>query len=230
MKQPLSNARIRDAIAANEVLSKLRFASKQKLVAGATLHELDRGAVICHQETPATRFWLVLRGQVKLVKYTTKGVALLIDLVLPEQLFGAVFYRHNPVYPCTALAMKPTELLSFRLKDLIDELEHNPPLQKMLLEDTCYRLCHAQRMRGLGLEEARVRVAHLLLYLYEKFGRVIPVTRATLAELAGTSVETAIRISNALARRGVLATRRGEIEIRSLADLQRCTQGAEREL
>lgn len=225
MKHVLPTARIGDAIAANEVLSKLRVASKQKLLTSATFQELDRGAVICHQETPAIRFWLVLRGEIKLVKYTTKGVALLIDLVLPNQLFGAVFYHHNPVYPCTALAMKPTELLSFRLKDLIDDLEDNPPLQRMLLADTCFKLCHAQRMRGLGLEEARVRVAHLLLYLYEKFGRVIPVTRATLAELAGTTVETAIRISNALARRGILATRRGEIEIRSLPDLQACARG-----
>lgn len=171
------------------------------------------------------RFWLVLRGEVKLVKYASKGLALLIDLVLPGQLFGAVFHQRNAVYPCTAIALKPTELLAFRLKDLLDDLEDNPSLQKMLLADTCYKLCQAQHMRGLWLEEARVRIAQLLLYLYEKFGRVIPQTRATLAELAGTSVETAIRISNALARRGILATRRGEIEILSLAGLRACAGG-----
>lgn len=225
MNAPLLAGPVNAAIDAHNALSKLRASSKQKLMAGAVFQELEKGAVICHQEAPAVRFWLVLRGEVKLVKYASKGLALLIDLVLPGQLFGTVFHQRNAVYPCTVIALKPTELLAFRLKDLLDDLEDNPSLQKMLLADTCYKLCQAQHMRGLWLEEARVRIAQLLLYLYEKFGRVIPQTRATLAELAGTSVETAIRISNALARRGILATRRGEIEILSLAGLRACAGG-----
>ena len=55
-------------------------------------------------------------------------------------------------------------------------------------------------------------------------GRVIPETRATLAELAGTSVETATRVATALARGGILATRRGQIEILSIPALQSYAQ------
>src|SRR5688572_12471889 len=100
---------VSDATAANAVLSRLRAGSKQKLLASATSAELERGTVIYHEATPAVRFWLVLRGAVKLVKYSTKGAVLLIDIVLPNQLFGAVFHQHGPVYPCTAVAMKLTE-------------------------------------------------------------------------------------------------------------------------
>jgi CRP-like cAMP-binding protein len=224
MKALPATARVNDTIRANEVLSKLLAASKQKLMAGATYQELEKGATICHQERPAIRFWLVLSGEVKLVKYSPKGIALLIDLVLPNQLFGAVFHNAKPAYPCGAIAMTQTELLSFRLKDLIDDLEENATLQRMLLADTCYKLCQCQHMRALWLEEAHVRIAHLLLYLHERFGRVIPQTRATLAELAGTSVETAIRITTALARRGILATRRGQMEILSMHALQLYSQ------
>jgi CRP-like cAMP-binding protein len=149
---------------------------------------------------------------------------LLLDLILPNQLFGAFFHPHASS-PCTAVAVKNTKLLSFRLKDFIENLDKNPALQRMLLADTCHKLWQAQRMRGLWLEEARVRIAHMLLYLYEKFGPIIPETRATLAELAGTSVETAIRISGALARRGILVTRRGQLEILCLTDLRACAQG-----
>jgi len=225
MTSRLLKGRVNDAIAANEMLSKFRAVSKQKLITGATFEGLERGTVICHERRPAVRFWLVARGEVKLVTYSTKGAALLIDLVLPNQLFGAVFHQQNPVYPCTAVAMKPTELLSFRRKDLMEELESNPPLQRMLLADTSYKLCRAIQMRGLWLEEARVRIAQALLSLCEQFGRVIPATRATVAELAGTSVETAIRITNRLARRGILATGRGQIEILSLAGLRDCDEG-----
>lgn len=217
--------RIDEAIRRNEVLSRVRTSSREKLVGGAMGQEFEKGGVICQQGSPAVRFWLVTRGEVKLVKYSSKGIAVSIDIVLPNQVFGAIFYDHDPVYPWSAVATKPAELLSFRLRDLVDDLESNPPLQKRLLADTCYKLCQAQQMRVLWLEEARVRIAHLLLYLYEKFGRVIPQTRATLAELAGTSVETAIRISTALARRGILVTRREQIEIVSLARLRACAEG-----
>jgi hypothetical protein len=73
-----------DAIRANQVLSKLQASSKRKLIAGATFQELEGGATICHQDALAVRFWLVLEGGVKLVKYTSTGYALLIDLILPN--------------------------------------------------------------------------------------------------------------------------------------------------
>ena len=225
MTSRLPKGRVNDAIEANEVLSRLRSVSKQKLMAGAAFEQLERGTVICHEAAPAARFSLVLRGEVKLVTYSSKGAALLIDIVLPNQLFGAVFHPHNAVYPCSAVAMKPTELLSFRRKDFMEDLENNPPLQRMLLADTSQKLCQAIQMRRLSLEEARVRIAQVLLYLYERFGRVISETRAAIAELAGTRVETAIRITNRLARRGILATGRGQVEILSLTGLRDCAQG-----
>jgi CRP-like cAMP-binding protein len=221
----LLNGRVSDAIRANEVLSKLRSSSKQKLMAGATFEEMERGTVIYHEEAPAVRFFLVLRGEVKRVTYSTKGAALVIDIALPNQLFGVLLHPHNPVYPCTAVAMKPTELLSFRRKDLMADLESNPPLQGMLLAETSHQLCQAIQLRGLWLEEARVRIAQVLLYLHGKFGRIIPETRATVAELAGTSVETAIRITNRLSQRGILATGRGRVEILSMTGLRACAEG-----
>jgi len=215
-----------DAIQSNEVLSKLRRTAKEALAAGAKPEKLDRGKVVCHQGASAGRFWLLISGKIKLVNYTSKGAALLIDLVLPNQIFGTLFYDQNPIYPCTALTVQPSQLLSFRLKDLLADLDRNPALQKILLADTCRKLCQAQHMRGLGLEQAPVRLAHSLLHLHEKFGLIIPETRSTLAELAGMSVETAIRITRALAKRGILETRRGQMEIRSLAALRACAQGA----
>src|SRR5688572_31370917 len=87
MTARLSKGRVNDALAANEVLSRLRAVSKQKLMAGAAFEQWERGTVIYHEEMPAVRFSLVLRGQVKLVTYSAKGTALLIDIVLLNQLF-----------------------------------------------------------------------------------------------------------------------------------------------
>ncbi len=224
MKTRFLTTTTNDAIRANGILAKLRPSAARELAQGATRQRFERGEVICHEEEPVVRFWLVLGGEIKLVKYTARGLPLLIEIVLPNQIFGAVFHSPMPAHSCTALAMKPAELVSFRLKDLIGDLDGNSSLQRALLAETCSKLCQAQHMRGLGLEQVPVRIAHLLLHLHARFGRVIPETRSTLAELAGTSVETAIRTSRALARRGIIHTRRGQIEILSLAGLEACAR------
>ena len=77
----------------------------------------------------------------------------------------------------------------------------------------------------MSFEVAPIRIAQWLLLLHEKFGGIIPETRTTLAELAGTSVETAIRVTKELSRRHILRTKRGQIEICSLSALRACASG-----
>lgn len=211
-----------EALAANELFSRLPPPSKERLLRHARIEDRQRDEVVCHENSPAVRSWLLIAGEVKLVKYTTRGAALLIDIALPGEVFGAVFYEKKPVYPCTAIVLKPGRLLSFPLRDLIEELRGNPELQHAILADTCAKLCRAQQMREVLLENAPTRVAYLLLRLCGKFGPLIPETRSTLAELAGVSVETAIRITRDMARQGILTTRRGVIQVRSLAKLETC--------
>ncbi len=217
--------RIATAIAANPILSKLQPSSKLRLSAGTRVERVGCGEVICHADASAVWSWLVLSGEVKLVKYTTRGATLLIDLVLPNHLLGAVFYRCHPVYPCTAVAMRETEVAAFKTTDLLAELEENPPLQRLVLDELCLKLCRSYEMRGLFLERAPVRIAALLLYLQGKFGPLIPETRETIAELAGTTLETAMRVSSQMARSGILRTGRGRIEIVSLAKLEAWARG-----
>src|SRR4051812_31114398 len=73
------NKEVDEAIRRNDALSNIRGLSKEKLTAGAAFQEFEKGASICLQESPASRFWVVLRGQVKLVKYSSNGVALSME-------------------------------------------------------------------------------------------------------------------------------------------------------
>lgn len=201
------------------VLSQFRQINWKHLVAHSGLREILPAAAICREGHPAQYGWLIVKGEVKLVRHTTKGQVLLVDILLPGELFGVVFYRDQPVQPATAVAVKATRLLAFPLSILLDELDGNPTLQTALLQDTCLKLCQSVAMRGLALEELPVRMATILCRLHEKFGRIIPETRATLAELAGTTTESAIRATRELEEQGVLRLGRGVIEVVSLHQL-----------
>ena len=206
---------IETILASHRLLSLLKPAARRELAAHCHVEQFAKGDVIYHEGGAATRVWCVLSGQVKAVKIGRKGHELLIELVVAQELFGAVFYAECPRYPCTAVAMEATRVLHFPVAEMHTHLGRNAALQKQILADICIRLCHAQHMRGLAVEDVPQRIGGALLYLLDKFGRDVPHTRATLAELAGTTVESAIRVTRRLSQRGIIATKRGGITILS---------------
>ena len=57
------------------------------------------------------------------------------------------------------------------------------------------------------------RVAQALLALRKKFGDSIPPTRQEIAELAGTTVETAIRTISRFQQEGWVRSNRGKVHL-----------------
>src|SRR6516225_7475637 len=176
-------------ISQHRLLRVLDESSQQKLAEIANLRDYQATEVLYHEGETATDVWIVVTGQVELIKLTAKGHEFIIELAIPQDLFGAVFYSECPRYPATAVAMQPTRVLHFPIREMHDLLARNHRFMKEVLADTCLRLCHAQHMRGLTVEDVPKRIAGALVYLFEKFGSEILESRATLAKLAGTTVE-----------------------------------------
>lgn len=116
--------------------------------------------------------------------------------------------------------MDKTVALRFPVHAFRRSADAKPALLCALLKDMCHRLYQAQHMRSLSIEDVAGRVACALVYLQDKFGDEIPHSRATLAELAGTTVESAIRATKSLSAKGILETKRNKIQITSLAALK----------
>ena len=77
----------------------------------------------------------------------------------------------------------------------------------------------AEQIRSLAVERVEQRIARTLLKLAETAGsdvpdgRVIemPLTRQDVADMTGTTVETAIRVMSKFRRLGLIRTRRGKV-------------------
>ncbi|MGA7128724.1 MAG: Crp/Fnr family transcriptional regulator [Chthoniobacterales bacterium] len=204
-----------NVVSQHRLLKVLDETSQEGLAGIANLRDYAGAEVLYHEGEDATDVWVVVTGQVQLVKLTTKGHEFMIELAIPQDLFGAVFYADCPRYPVTAVALEAARVIHFPIREMHDLLARNPRFMKEVLADTCMRLCHAQHMRGLTIEDVPMRIAGALVYLFEKFGPEIPESRVTLAKLAGTTVESAIRFSRQLVEAKIIATERGRIEILS---------------
>jgi CRP/FNR family transcriptional regulator len=76
------------------------------------------------------------------------------------------------------------------------------------------RLRDAQnRLKDLAGERVEQRLARTLLMLSAKLGPTLPFTRQELADMAGTTTETAIRITSQLKERRIIHSGRGKITI-----------------
>ncbi|MCF8061617.1 MAG: Crp/Fnr family transcriptional regulator [Deltaproteobacteria bacterium] len=66
-----------------------------------------------------------------------------------------------------------------------------------------------------------MRLRKVLKTLYRKFGNPIPFTSLELAELAGTTTESALRAMSALRRDGIVRSGRGRVLVLDAAELER---------
>src|SRR6202008_3211552 len=102
-----------NVISQHRLLKVLDKAAQAELAGIANLRDYAAAEVLYHEGEDATDVWIVVTGQVELVKLTSKGHEFMMELAAPQDLFGAVFYVECPRYPVTAVAMRPSRVLHF---------------------------------------------------------------------------------------------------------------------
>ena len=85
------------------------------------------------------------------------------------------------------------------------------------------RAVDSANSRILDMMEMRVeqRLLRVLLTLYRKFGKTLDFTSIELAEMAGTTTESTLRVMARLRQSEIVETRRGRIQILRAEHLER---------
>lgn len=195
----------------------LPAADRERLLASSEQTTLKRGERMWREGEPSTGFAFVVSGRMKLVKAGEDGRDTAIETVAArEMLCGAVVTLCAP-YCCSGVAMEDdTEVISLRRTDVLAAFDQSPEVARALLYELAARgrdMC--DRVDELAAGQVEQRIAKLLLRLAERSGVErqgqglwvpIPLTRQDLAELTGTTVETAIRVMSKLRRQGIVTS------------------------
>lgn len=220
-------ALLQSVLGSSPIFSHLPPQEKQLLAAQFRLEEYQDQEPIFFQGDPSEGFYLVLSGKVKIMKMSETGHAVMLELVLPGEVFGALAVFDGKPYPATAQAMGRAQVARLTRAQVMEFISRRPEVaSKTIMEVTDrVRKAHEMRMR-MATQRVERRIVEALLELAPRIGEStdrgirIELTRRDIAEIVGTTVETCIRMFGRLKAQGLVESHRGWIVIRDMQALR----------
>ena len=174
-------------------------------------------------------FYIVASGKVKVIKYSSLGKEFIIAFFDPGEMFGEIAVFENKPYPASAQAVAETRVVGIKKEVFLAFIAQRPQIALRIINILGGRLREAQsRLRDLAGERVDRRLAGVLYRLSSKMGPTLPFTRQEIADMAGTTTETAIRVMSGLKERGIIRSARGKVVIQDEEKLRLLSEGPPR--
>lgn len=171
-------------------------------------------------------FYIIAEGRVKVVKHSSLGKEFIIAFFGSGEMFGEVAVFEDKPYPASAQAVAETKVLGIKREDFLSFLAQRPGVAMRIISVLGGRLRDAQgRLKDLAGERVEQRLARTLLMLSAKLGSTLPFTRQEIADMGGTTTETAIRFMSRLKDGGIIRSTRGKIIILNETKLRLLSEG-----
>jgi CRP/FNR family transcriptional regulator, nitrogen oxide reductase regulator len=211
-----------------EVLHQVPFFAGLSHDQVAELHKAFRvrgysaGQTIFTEGDPATHLYVVAAGKVKVLRQTLDGQDIVLDILLPGEFFGSLSTLGDELYQDSAQAHTDLCALAIDAATFEQFLLQYPPVALRVLTVVSQRLQRAHAaIRQLSVDSAESRIAATLLYLAHKMGKeweestliTSPLSREVLAQMSGTTPETASRVMSQFRKAGLIRSGRQWIAV-----------------
>ena len=179
-------------------------------------------------------FCIVRSGRVKIVKHSKTGKDVVLEILGPGEVFGGVAVIEKRPYPAAAQAIEPTVVVKLPRDPIVALTERCPAVVKELALTIGRRLRAAHdSVKALAVDPVETRLAATLLRLAEREGTRGPesltlpfhLTRQSLADMTGTTVETAIRVVSRWLKDGLVQDDGGRLVLKDLPALRERAAG-----
>jgi CRP/FNR family transcriptional regulator, cyclic AMP receptor protein len=200
-----------EALAAVPLLQPLEPALLRQLAARAVLRRLPRQATVLEQGSRESGLYVLLQGQLQVVRRGHQGRTLVIDQLRPGDHFGELSAIDGQAQSAAVRCSLPSEVLVVSRGDFLDTLDASRTLLPALLLAMVQRMRRkSRRITLLALHDVRGCVVQQLLDLAElQDGRPVVrgrLCRQTIAGMVGASRAMVSRVMMDLVRAGDLET------------------------
>ncbi|MCS7215775.1 MAG: Crp/Fnr family transcriptional regulator [Thermodesulfovibrio sp.] len=172
-----------------------------------------RETIFLEGQTP-DGLYILFKGKVKISKFASDGREIVLEIIDAPDFFGALAVLKNFPFPANAIAMENCDVGRIPAKVFLQVINKYPHLETQMLHHITVRLKSGiESLKNIALEEVSSRIAYQLLKLANKYGKNTTegvlidfrITKQQLAEMTGTTTETAIRVISKLKKLGYLS-------------------------
>ncbi|MCG8427009.1 MAG: Crp/Fnr family transcriptional regulator [Chromatiales bacterium] len=209
-------------------LSEEQLARVKKYSSGM---RVDDGEVLFEVGDKASRFFLVLEGQIKLSRLSLNGNEKVIEVVSPGHTFAeALMFLEKPSYPVRCVALGKAALIAFENEQFLQLLHESTETCFRVMGDMSLRLRHLiKEIDDLTLQSATGRVAGYLCGMLifkgqERFNLETP--KGVLASRLSVKPETFSRILHGFIDQGLVRVKGGHIEVLNADGLRKHAESA----
>lgn len=164
--------------------------------------ELKKGEMLFEQGAMPKGLFCVNKGKLKVVRTGSEGKEHIVHLAKPGDIMGYRAILGNDKYSCSGIAMENSVLCFIPLTVFVNFVENNARLALDVLRLFSEELREAEKdIADIAQKPVRERLAQTLLLLKGTYGLEndnstlnIKMTREEIAEVAGTTRETATRL------------------------------------
>jgi CRP-like cAMP-binding protein len=225
-----------DIVRANPIFAGLPAKDLAALAAAARDVTYRTHDYVFHEGEPAVWFCLVKRGHVKILRHAKSGKDVVLELLGPGEAFGGVAVIERRPYPASAQVTEATVVTRIPQDLILALAERHPSMvrEMAMLIGQRLRAAH-ESVTSLASDPVETRLAAALVRIAEREGvrmgdrLTLPfqLTRRSLADMTGTTVETAIRVLGRWQREGLLVEDEGRLGLADLEALRERAEGGE---
>jgi CRP-like cAMP-binding protein len=196
------SASVEEVLKATPLYRHLSSEDLSRLAAVSRTRGFEKGDTVFREGDPSDNLYSIVDGRVKVVKLLPSGKELILEIFGAGDPLGAVVAYEGRPFPASAIAVERTLCVIVGRRDFFALLENRPSLVRGYLLGLTQRLVElTRRIPEIAGGRVESRFARRFLKLADKMGRPqsaatfipMPLSRQDLADLTGTTIETAIR-------------------------------------
>jgi CRP/FNR family transcriptional regulator len=217
-------------------LRALAPADLARLRAHASIRRIARGGAVWTVDESAQEFVFAIDGHARLMRPCENGREVMVDVSRPGELLCASAASACAPYCCTCTALDDgVTVLALPRGDVLGLLEQNAAAAAAFVREATGREMRlGRRIAELASGSVEQRMCALLLRLADQAGTAVEdghvriglkLSRQDLADLCGTTLESAIRVMSRLSRAGTVGTSPAGFLVRDRAALEALARG-----
>lgn len=236
----MRSAEVVDLLAKVPVFATLELGDLQRIADLAVPRSFASGQVVFREGDASDTCYVVRSGRARAVREHSDGRTIALATFGPGDIFGELALFEDELRSATIEATEPTDVVAVLGPDMRRLLSEHPEISTRLVIALGRRLRETnERLARQSFQTVQSRVAAVLAELVEQERALagagvdggsaderaedvlVTATQADLAQLAGSSRESASRFLAVLERAGIISQGRGRLTVHDVRALQR---------